>query len=544
VNPTSTPAPTPGARLGIIGGGQLARMTHQAAITLGVDVAVLCDDPFAPAVRAGARHLPGRPDRFADLVRLAASVDVVTVDHEQTPAASLDRLAGLGHVVAPGALAARLGQDKAEVRSMLGAEGIPVAPWTCTADAGEVAAFGALHGWPLVVKRRCGGYDGRGVWIVEDVSAARDVIEEVGEVVVEPRLAFTHELSVLVVRSTRGEVAAYPTLETVQRQGQCDEVFVPALVAAPLAVQARALAVRVAHRVGLVGVMAVELFVVDDRLLLNELAVRPHNSGHLTVEACATSQFENHVRAVLGLPARGHQPPGPGRLHGERGRQRRRRRSAPEAGRRARRPRCERAPLREGAPAPAQARSHHGHRRRRRRGPGPGQAGPGRAAGHGGAGVSGQGSTATPASEPRGSASSWAASRTWRSCRPRPTCSPSTAWTYEVRTVSAHRTPLQMVEYAQTAAGRGLEVIIAGAGGAAHLPGMVASLTPLPVIGVPVPLGTLDGLDSLLSIVQMPAGVPVATVGIGNARNAALLAVRILSVRPPAPPEGVAEEAS
>ncbi len=115
---------------------------------------------------------------------------------------------------------------------------------------------------------------------------------------------------------------------------------------------------------------------------------------------------------------------------------------------------------------------------------------------------------------------------------------------HEVRTVSAHRTPLQMVEYAQTAAGRGLEVIIAGAGGAAHLPGMVASLTPLPVIGVPVPLGTLDGLDSLLSIVQMPAGVPVATVGIGNARNAALLAVRILSVRPPAPPEGVAEEAS
>ena len=115
---------------------------------------------------------------------------------------------------------------------------------------------------------------------------------------------------------------------------------------------------------------------------------------------------------------------------------------------------------------------------------------------------------------------------------------------HEVRTVSAHRTPLQMVEYAQTAAGRGLEVIIAGAGGAAHLPGMVASLTPLPVIGVPVPLGTLDGLDSLLSIVQMPAGVPVATVGIGNARNAALLAVRILSVRPPAPPGGVAEEAS
>jgi 5-(carboxyamino)imidazole ribonucleotide synthase len=297
VNPT--PDPT---RLGIIGGGQLARMTHQAAITLGVEVTVLCEDPVAPAVQAGARHLPGRPDRFADLVRLAEAVDVVTVDHEQTEAAALDRLARLGHVVAPGARAARLGQDKAEVRSVLGDDGVPVAPWIATTDPSAVEAFGAAHGWPLVVKRRRGGYDGRGVWVVEDRDAARDVIEEVGEVVVEPRLAFAHELSVLVVRSTRGEVAAYPPVETVQRHGQCDEVFVPALVPAALAVQARALAVRVAERVGLVGIMAVELFVVDDRLLLNELAVRPHNSGHLTVEACPTSQFENHVRAVLGLP--------------------------------------------------------------------------------------------------------------------------------------------------------------------------------------------------------------------------------------------------
>jgi 5-(carboxyamino)imidazole ribonucleotide mutase len=100
---------------------------------------------------------------------------------------------------------------------------------------------------------------------------------------------------------------------------------------------------------------------------------------------------------------------------------------------------------------------------------------------------------------------------------------------HEVRVVSAHRTPTDMASYAQGAAGRGLRVIIAGAGGAAHLPGMVASMTTLPVIGVPVPLRYLDGLDSLLSIVQMPAGVPVATVSIGGARNAGLLAVRILA---------------
>jgi 5-(carboxyamino)imidazole ribonucleotide mutase len=104
---------------------------------------------------------------------------------------------------------------------------------------------------------------------------------------------------------------------------------------------------------------------------------------------------------------------------------------------------------------------------------------------------------------------------------------------FEADVVSAHRMPRQMMDYGSSAAGRGLQVIIAGAGGAAHLPGMLASLTPLPVIGVPVPLAHLDGLDSLLSIVQMPAGIPVATVAVGGARNAGLLAVRILAVADP-----------
>ncbi|MCB0943876.1 MAG: 5-(carboxyamino)imidazole ribonucleotide mutase, partial [Mycobacterium sp.] len=104
---------------------------------------------------------------------------------------------------------------------------------------------------------------------------------------------------------------------------------------------------------------------------------------------------------------------------------------------------------------------------------------------------------------------------------------------FEVGVVSAHRTPGRMLDYARGAAARGIRAVIAGAGGAAHLPGMVASATPLPVIGVPVPLATLDGMDSLLSIVQMPAGVPVATVSIGGARNAGLLAVRILAASDP-----------
>jgi len=112
---------------------------------------------------------------------------------------------------------------------------------------------------------------------------------------------------------------------------------------------------------------------------------------------------------------------------------------------------------------------------------------------------------------------------------------------YEADVVSAHRMPEEMLAYGKAAAGRGLRVIVAGAGGAAHLPGMLASVTPLPVIGVPVALRHLDGLDSLLSIVQMPAGVPVATVGVGNARNAGLLAVRILAAADPALQERLRE---
>jgi 5-(carboxyamino)imidazole ribonucleotide mutase len=112
---------------------------------------------------------------------------------------------------------------------------------------------------------------------------------------------------------------------------------------------------------------------------------------------------------------------------------------------------------------------------------------------------------------------------------------------YTAEVVSAHRMPEEMVEFAKSAASKGYKVIIAGAGGAAHLPGMLASVTPLPVIGVPVPLKNLDGMDSLLSIVQMPAGIPVATVGVGNAKNAALLAARILGVSDSAVSGKVAE---
>jgi len=290
------------AAVGMVGGGQLARMTHQAAIDLGVELWVLCPDADAPAVRAGARHCPGSPERAEDLRRLAARCDVITLDHERTPIEHLEALVRGGHRVAPGPFAARLGQDKAHAREVLEPLGVPCAPWARTEHVDDVVAFGERHGWPLYLKRPAGGYDGRGVWRVEGPAEAAAVVAEVGQVLVEPDVAFTHELSVIVVRSATGEVVTYPTLETVQRDGCCEEVLAPAGVSAEQGEEARALAESIARSVELVGTMAVELFAAPDGLLLNELAVRPHNSGHLTIEACATSQFENHLRAVLGLP--------------------------------------------------------------------------------------------------------------------------------------------------------------------------------------------------------------------------------------------------
>ncbi|MCU1369946.1 MAG: 5-(carboxyamino)imidazole ribonucleotide synthase [Ilumatobacteraceae bacterium] len=289
--------------VGVIGGGQLARMAHQAAIDLGVDLCVLTPDADAPAVRAGARHIPGSADRYEDLLRLAACCDVVTLEHELTPPELLERLAQEGHRVAPGARAASLGRDKAKARAVLAPHGVPTAPWTMASDSRELEAFGDEVGWPLVVKRPSGGYDGRGVWDLHGQEEARAAFEGIdGPLLAEARISFTHELAVMVVRGHDGETRVYPPFETVQVDGQCHEVFTPASVSADADREARRLAVAVAHLVELVGVMAVELFVTADGLLLNELAVRPHNSGHLTIEACPTSQFENHLRAVLGLP--------------------------------------------------------------------------------------------------------------------------------------------------------------------------------------------------------------------------------------------------
>lgn len=237
----------PAARVGVIGAGQLARMLHEAAIPLDIEVRVLTEDLGAPAVRAGAIPVIGDPSNLDDLLALAADCDVVTFDHELVSGPAIEALAERV-TVRPSPQALRLTQDK-------------------------------LH--------------------------ARTVLAEAGCPVVEQHVAIDVELSVIVARSPSGLTAVYPPLETVQKDVVCREVVAPADVSPPVAEEARRLALSIADGIGLTGVMAVELFVAEGRVLVNELALRPHNSGHVTIEACPTSQFEQHLRAILDWPLGG-----------------------------------------------------------------------------------------------------------------------------------------------------------------------------------------------------------------------------------------------
>ncbi len=205
--------------------------------------------------------------------------------------------------VEPSPEAKLLAQDKLHARRELAARGFPVPPFEHATEAARICRFADTHGWPLVAKAPRGGYDGRGVvWLADRRAAQEALRHHPGGLLIEPALALDGELAVMIARSTTGEEAVYPVALTVQRDGMCREVLAPAPVAPELAAQAQGLASSIAREFGFTGVAALELFLSDGRLLVNELALRPHNSGHYTIEGCATSQFEQHLRAVLGWP--------------------------------------------------------------------------------------------------------------------------------------------------------------------------------------------------------------------------------------------------
>lgn len=293
-------------RVGMVGAGQLARMSHQAAIDLDLDLRFLAARPDDGAARVSPHAELGDPGSAADLARFAAGCDVLTFDHELVDLAALAELEGGGLVARPSAAALAHATDKAHQRTRLAAAGLPLPRHLVTTDPAAARALGDELGWPLVVKAARGGYDGRGVWVVPDGDAAAEVVRQLSgrgtEAVCEERVALVAELAVVVVTDPRGRHVAYPTVETVQVDGICREILVPAPLDAAARAEADAVARRVADVVGAVGVLAVELFWDGERITVNEVATRPHNSAHWTIEGAVTSQFANHLRAVTGLP--------------------------------------------------------------------------------------------------------------------------------------------------------------------------------------------------------------------------------------------------
>jgi 5-(carboxyamino)imidazole ribonucleotide synthase len=293
--------------VGIVGGGQLARMTFQAGIPLGVPVRILAAglDDAAVAVAAGVSF--GEADDPAAVAAFADGCDVLTFDHELVDLDALEALVADGYPVRPGPQALVCAVDKLVQRRRLDAAGLPVPAYGAVRRRADVTGFGDEHGWPVVLKAERGGYDGRGVWIVADETAANAVVRDARRhglrLMAEAFVPLDRELAVVVVRRPEGEMVAYPPVETVQVDGMCHEVRLhPGLDDDGVAAEATALGLQIAKEIDVTGVMAVELFVSGGGVLVNELATRPHNSGHWTIEGAVTSQFENHLRAVLDLP--------------------------------------------------------------------------------------------------------------------------------------------------------------------------------------------------------------------------------------------------
>jgi 5-(carboxyamino)imidazole ribonucleotide synthase len=296
----------------MVGAGQLARMTHQAAIALGQSLRVLAAAPGDPAALVCADVRPGRADDLPAVRSFAAGCTAVTFDHEQVPQDVLRALVADGVPVHPGPDALLFAQDKLVMRRRLAALGVPVPAFAEITSPQGFAAFAAEHR-RVVLKAVRGGYDGRGVWMDPDAALVDELLATGTPLMAEAAVPLRRELAALVARSPHGQAAAWPVVETVQEAGQCVQVLAPAPdLDADRAAAAQELALRLARELGVTGLLAVELFAdTSGNVLVNELAMRPHNSGHWTIEGSRTSQFEQHLRAVLDYPLGATAPTAP-----------------------------------------------------------------------------------------------------------------------------------------------------------------------------------------------------------------------------------------
>ncbi|KAI9886236.1 MAG: hypothetical protein M1823_001971 [Watsoniomyces obsoletus] len=573
--------------VGILGGGQLGRMLVEAANRMDITTVVL-DVENAPAkqINASTQHLTGSFTDSDRIRELANRCDMLTFEIEHVNTEVLEEMDQAGRQgdrtqeqepkyrlvdVQPSWQAIRKIQDKFLQKSHLRSHGVETTESMSLIrnDPPELARVVAEIGLPCMLKSKRQAYDGRGNYPIDTLGDIPSALAALGdgdrELYVERWASFTSELAVMVVKTVEDTPSscsdsifwqtatlAFPVVETVHENSICKLVYAPARNVSPdIQRRAETLARRAVASFGGKGVFGVEMFLLADdpgTLLVNEIAPRPHNSGHYTIEACSISQYEAHLRAILDLPF----PPGSPQM------------LTPDT----------HAIMLNllGGPQPDPA-SHLVLARQALGIPGAtahlygkGEARPGRKMGHitivaqsmaecerrvaplldtlaldrrnSDRRASITSSVVTPVAALGISPSTGQAvvGVTMGSDSDLPVLKPGLELLrelgipFEVTITSAHRTPERMFRYAQLAVGRGIKVVIAAAGGAAHLPGMIASSTPLPVIGLPVKASTLDGMDSLLSIVQMPRGVPVATVSINNSINAALLAARILGI--------------
>ncbi|MGY3682330.1 5-(carboxyamino)imidazole ribonucleotide synthase [Streptomyces sp. TE33382] len=304
--------------VGMVGGGQLARMTHEAGIPLGLKFKLLSDTPQDSAAQVVSEVVIGDYRDLDTLRAFAQGCDVITFDHEHVPTEHLRALEADGIPVRPGPEALVHAQDKGVMRAKLTEIGVPCPRHRIVSDPADAAAFAEeVGGFPVVLKTVRGGYDGKGVWVVRSEADAADPFRAGVPVLAEEKVDFVRELAANIVRSPHGQAVAYPVVESIQTDGVCDTVIAPAPgLDETLAGEAQQLALRIAAELGVVGHLAVELFETrgpDGKpgILVNELAMRPHNSGHWTQDGAITSQFANHVRAVLDLPLGDPRPRAP-----------------------------------------------------------------------------------------------------------------------------------------------------------------------------------------------------------------------------------------
>ncbi|WP_207345197.1 5-(carboxyamino)imidazole ribonucleotide synthase [Arthrobacter sp. E3] len=295
--------------IGVVGGGQLARMMAPAAVALGFELRVLAESPEVCAVAVVAQAPVGDYTDLDALRGFARGVDVLTFDHEHVPSDHLQTLIAEGVNVQPRPDALINAQDKLVMRAAIERLGLPNPAWAAVTSVAEITTFGDTHGWPVVLKMPRGGYDGKGVAFLGNAENAAEFaqwFDAMSPLLVEETVDFSRELSALVARTPSGEAKAWPVAESIQVAGVCDEVIAPAPgIPDDVATQAQQAALKIAAELGVTGVMAAELFETPGRgpgYLVNELAMRPHNTGHWTMDGAVTSQFEQHLRAVLDLP--------------------------------------------------------------------------------------------------------------------------------------------------------------------------------------------------------------------------------------------------